>query len=47
MSTGYAHLIVTCTRRETVAAGETVSPYEHDAAGLLNVAKRHRGASSG
>lgn len=28
MSTDYAHLIVTCTRRETVAAGETIYPYE-------------------
>lgn len=31
MSKGYVHLIFTCTRRETVAAGETVSPYEHNA----------------
>lgn len=25
------NLIVTCTRRKTVPAGETVFPYEHDA----------------
>jgi hypothetical protein len=31
MSTGNVHLIVTCTRRKTVSAGETVFPDEHDA----------------
>jgi len=31
-STGNVHLIVTCTRRKTVAAGETVFPDERDAA---------------
>ncbi|HBC7435712.1 TPA: hypothetical protein KEY70_003964 [Enterobacter bugandensis] len=31
MSTGNVHLIVTCTRRKTLAAGETVFPDERDA----------------
>ena len=31
MSTGNVHLIVTCTRRKTVAAGDTVFPDERDA----------------
>lgn len=31
MSTGNVHLIVTCTSRKTVAAGETVFPDERDA----------------
>ena len=31
MSTGNVHLIVTCTRRKTVSAGETVFPDERDA----------------
>ncbi|MDW2745261.1 DUF6884 domain-containing protein [Atlantibacter subterraneus] len=30
MSTGNVHLIVTCTRRKTVSAGETVFPDERD-----------------
>lgn len=30
MSTGNVHLIVTCTRRKTVAAGDAVSPDERD-----------------
>lgn len=31
MSTGNVHLIVTCTRRKTVSAGETIFPDERDA----------------
>lgn len=31
MSTGNVHLIVTCTRRKTVAAGDAVFPDERDA----------------
>lgn len=30
MSTGNLHLIVTCTRRKTVAAGDAVFPDERD-----------------
>jgi len=32
MSTGNVHLIVTCTRRKTVPAGDAVFPDERDAA---------------
>ncbi|MGL4183162.1 hypothetical protein [Enterobacter ludwigii] len=31
MSTGNLHLIVTCTRRKTVTAGQTIFPDERDA----------------
>lgn len=37
MNTGNVHLIVTCTRRKTVSAGETVFPYEHDAGNAYEV----------
>ncbi|MFP2565192.1 DUF6884 domain-containing protein [Enterobacter ludwigii] len=37
MSTGNLHLIVTCTRRKTVAAGDAVFPYEHDAGNAYEV----------
>lgn len=37
MSTGNVHLIVTCTRRKTVPAGDAVFPYEHDAGNAYEV----------
>ncbi len=37
MSTGNVHLIVTCTRRKTITAGQTVFPYEHDAGNAYEV----------
>ncbi|HHH4239786.1 TPA: DUF6884 domain-containing protein [Enterobacter hormaechei subsp. steigerwaltii] len=37
MSTGNVNLIVTCTRRKTITAGQTVFPYEHDAGNAYEV----------
>lgn len=37
MNTGSVHLIVACTRRKTVSAGDTVFPYEHDAGNAYEV----------
>lgn len=50
MSAGNVHLIVTCTRRKTVAAGDAVFPDERDverANGLWleRLAQAHQGTS--
>ncbi|MEG5488276.1 hypothetical protein UXP05_22335 [Enterobacter hormaechei] len=37
MSTGNVNLIVTCTRRKTITAGQTVFPYKHDAGNAYEV----------